>query len=208
MTHAAPLTLYVDSQYSSPYAMSAYVALVEKQVPFELKTLNLDAGEQHAADYAANSLTHRVPLLVNGDFALSESSAIAEYLEALAPAPAIYPSDIQLLAKARQVQAWLRSDLLAIRQERSMATVYFNEAVSPLSADALKAAAKLIAGAQTLLAHGGDNLLGDWSIADTDLAMMLNRLAHNHDDVPQNLIAYVTHQLSRPSVQAWMALPR
>lgn len=38
-------TLYVDHQYASPYAMSAFVTLVEKGIDFELRTLNLAAGE-------------------------------------------------------------------------------------------------------------------------------------------------------------------
>ena len=35
------ITLHVDAQYASPYAMSAFVALTVKQVPFELRTVDL-----------------------------------------------------------------------------------------------------------------------------------------------------------------------
>ena len=42
---SAPITLHVDANHFSPYAMSAYVALVEKGVAFELRTVDLDAGE-------------------------------------------------------------------------------------------------------------------------------------------------------------------
>lgn len=31
--------LYVDSNYASPYAMSAFVALHEKKLPFEMTTV-------------------------------------------------------------------------------------------------------------------------------------------------------------------------
>ena len=47
------LTLYVDSRFVSPYAMSAFVVLHEKELPFELKTLDLGKREHHAPESAA-----------------------------------------------------------------------------------------------------------------------------------------------------------
>ena len=75
------LRLYVDSNFYSPYALSAYVALLEKGLTFDLATVDLAAGQQHRDAFAQPSLTARVPMLLHGDFALSESSAIAEYLD-------------------------------------------------------------------------------------------------------------------------------
>jgi glutathione S-transferase len=77
-----PFVLYADSLFTSPYAMSVFVALLEKGLPFEIKTLNLDAGDQQQNTYSQRSLTSRVPTLVEGDFSLSESSAITEYIAA------------------------------------------------------------------------------------------------------------------------------
>ena len=75
------LTLHVDARHLSPYAMCAHVALTEKGLPFEVRTVDLDAGANRAAPYAAVSLTRRVPTLEHGTFRLSESSAIAEYVD-------------------------------------------------------------------------------------------------------------------------------
>jgi glutathione S-transferase len=52
------------------------------------------------------------------------------------------------------------------------------------------------------------NLFGEWSIADVDLALMLNRLILNGDRVPAALVDYAQRQWQRPSVQAWVNLPR
>jgi glutathione S-transferase len=202
------MLLFADTQYTSPYAMSVFVALKEKRIPFELKTVDLDAGANRAADYAALSLTQRVPTLVDGDFALSESSAITEYLEELQPEPALYPADMKTRARARQVQAWIRSDLLPIRQERSTLVVFYRPEDAPLSAAAQQAAGKLFKVAQGLLAHGGEHLFGSWSLADVDLALMLNRLVLNGDEVPPVLREYAKRQWDRPSVQAWVDLER
>jgi glutathione S-transferase len=202
------MLLFADAQYTSPYAMSVFVALTEKRMPFELKTVDLAAGANRADAFAARSLTQRVPVLVDGDFALSESSAITEYLEELQPDPALYPADRKTRARARQVQAWIRSDLLPIRQERSTNVIFYAPTDAPLSAVAQGAAARLFKAAQALLAHGGDHLFGSWTIADVDLAVMLNRLVLNGDEVPPALREYAVRQWNRESVQAWVALAR
>ena len=203
-----PLHLYVDSLFTSPYAMSVFVALREKGLAFETLTLDLDAGQTQAADYAQRSLTQRVPTLVDGDFALSESSAITEYLDQAYPETRVYPADVQQRARARQVQAWLRSDLLPIRQERSTLVVFCGQKRPPLSAEAQAAATKLISAAQALLADNREYLCGQWSIADVDLAVMLNRLILNGDAVPTQLVAYAQRQWQRPSVREWVELRR
>lgn len=203
-----PLHLYVDSLFTSPYAMSVFVALREKGLAFETLTLDLDVGQNQAADYAQRSLTQRVPTLVDGDFALSESSAITEYLDQAYPETRVYPADVQQRARARQVQAWLRSDLLPIRQERSTLVVFCGQKRPPLSAEAQAAATRLISAAQALLADNREYLCGQWSIADVDLAVMLNRLILNGDAVPAPLVAYAQRQWQRPSVQAWVNQPR
>ncbi|MBV4474779.1 glutathione transferase [Pseudomonas botevensis] len=204
----SPLRLYVDAQFTSPYALSAYVALREKGLEFELSTLDLDAAENQAEGYASLSLTQRVPTLVHGDFALSESSAITEYLEDTFPQSPVYPQDLKQRAQARQVQAWLRSDLLPIRQERSTLVVFYGLKSGPLSPVAESAARKLFAAAQALLADSRGHLFGQWSIADVDLALMLNRLILNGDAVPPALVEYAQRQWQRPSVQEWVTRQR
>jgi glutathione S-transferase len=76
------------------------VALTEKRILFEMQTVDLDAGENHAASFATRSLTQRVPTLIDGDFALIESSAITEYPEELQPDPHFIPL-IQKLVRVR-----------------------------------------------------------------------------------------------------------
>lgn len=197
--------LYVDAQFVSPYAMSAFVALHEKGLAFDLKTVDLAAKENLGAGFAAMSLTRRVPTLVHDGFSLCESSAIAEYLDELFPQPPIYPREARARARARQVQAWLRSDLMPLRQERSTEVVFLHKRTdAPLSAEAKASAEKLFAAAGALLAAGARNLFGDWCIADTDLALMLNRLVLNGDPVPERLAVYAREQWQRPSVRLWI----
>jgi len=106
------LRLYADAQYSSPYAMSVFVAFEEKSLPYELVTVDLGNRAHFAPDYAATSLTQRVPTLVHDDFALSESSAITEYLDEIFPGTRLYPADPRQRARAQweraSVQRWVK----------------------------------------------------------------------------------------------------
>ncbi|MYM98304.1 glutathione transferase [Duganella vulcania] len=202
-----PFELYVDSLFTSPYAMSAFVALTEKRLPFSVKTVDLEAGQQKLSAYATRALTARVPALVEGDFVLTESTAITEYLDESFPAPeyiSLYPKDRRQRAQARQIQAWLRSDLLPVRAERDTETVFFGKASAPLTAAGQAAANKLIHAAGQFVQEGSPHLFGDWSLADADLALMLNRLILNGDEVPQKLKDYAAGQWQRPSIQQWL----
>ncbi len=64
------MRLYVDPKFASPYAMSVFVALHEKRLPFAIETVDLAAGAHQQPAYARISITQRVPTLVDGDFAL------------------------------------------------------------------------------------------------------------------------------------------
>ncbi|MHC8316056.1 glutathione transferase [Pseudomonas sp. LB3P31] len=206
---SAGIKLYLGADFVSAFAMSAFVALKEKQLLFDLVTLDLKSRENYQASYRDLSMTCKIPTLVHENFALSESSAIAEYLDdIIAQAPRLFPTDARLRARARQLQAWLRSDLLIIRKERPADLIYFGQKDTALSDDALAAVDRLFFVADRLLKGGADHLFGDWSIADTDLAIMLNRLLANGDHVPARLAAYVRRQWDRDSVRAWMDIER
>lgn len=67
-------------------------------------------------------------------------------------------------------------------------------------------AEKLFAMAEHLLALGQPNLFGEWCIADTDLALMINRTVLHGDEVPERPVDYATFQWQRASVQRFIAL--
>ena len=205
------LVLYGDRHWESPYVFSCYVALLEKQIPFEVKELGLDRGEQRDSAYAKKSTLARVPAIEHDGFALAESQAILEYFEEAFPqTPRLLPDDIQERARARMVLGWIRSDLLALRRERSTTTMFFAEhrATRPLSNDARAAADRLLAIAERLIPEGCNQLFATWSIADADLAFMLHRLIANGDDVPSRIRAYAQTHWNRPSVQSYVHHPR
>ncbi|MFW7340674.1 glutathione transferase [Pollutimonas sp. H1-120] len=208
---ASNIILYTNREYSSPYVLSVYATLVEKGLPFELKSIDLGTQENLQPEYQRISLTSRVPTLVHGEFSLSESSAIVEYLEdafALPDFPSVYPRGLEERARARQIQAWVRSDLGVLREERQTTVIFGERNPQPLSAAGQRAADKLLSVADTLIDAQGNNLFGSWSIADVDFSVMLNRLCANGDPVPEKIRKYVDRQSDRPCVKSWWALAR
>jgi glutathione S-transferase len=211
MANMEPIVLYADGFYNSPYVFSVFVTLKEKGLLFETRLVNLHEQAQKTPDFQAKSLTARVPVLEHGAFRLSESSAIVEYLEETFAPPrhaAVLPAAPRDRARARQIMAWIRSDLMPIREERATHTFFYKHPVPPLSPAGQAAAAKLIAAASTFIPDGRTSLFDSFSIADADLAMMLMRLVGNGDPVPAKLRDFVSAQWQRPSVREWVERER
>lgn len=205
------LTLYSDGFSISPYAFSAFVALEEKGVPYTLAEVPLQDKAHQQPAYRELSVTGRVPAIDHDGFHLAESSAIVEYLEETFPAPQYrlaLPEGPRERGRARMVMAWIRSDLMPLREERATHTMFFPRPQPPLSAAGQAAAARLIEVASRLVPDGATALVGAWSIADSDLAFMLQRLGLNGHDLPAKLRRFVDAQWARPSVQKWVALAR
>ena len=204
------LTLTVDSFWISPYAFSCYAALKEKALPFEVRPVSLPDKEHHRPEYQQKSLTGRVPMLQHGEFTLSESSAIVEYLDDAFPGTSrALPTAVRERARARQIMAWVRSDLMPIREERPTTTMFYERATKPLSAAAQDAARRLIAFAQAVVPEGRTSLFGaPWTAADSDLAFMLQRLNLNGFELPPAVRRFAETQWQRPSVQEWVKQKR
>lgn len=194
------ITLYGDRFWISPYVFSCFVTLREKKLDFEVREIGLDRADQRTPEYQSRSITGRVPSLVDGDFALAESQAIVEYLEDTHPTPPVLPRNARDRARARQIMAWVRSDLDALRAERPTTTMFYEHTSAPLSDKAVAAVDKLVTVASRLVPDGKTQLFDEWSIADADLAFMLHRLIMNGHDVPAKVRAFAEAQWARPSI--------
>ena len=197
------LTLHADSLWISPYGFSSFVALKHKAVEFKLDEVSLIDFEHTKQKYQVESLTARVPSLDDSGFVLSESSAIAEYLEESYPAPkfpALFPRDVRERARARQLMAWLRSDLDPLRAERATITMFFRLKVPDLTPSARKATDKLLRVAEQVIPADEGPLFGDWYLVDSELAFMLHRLILNGHTLSPRVLAYAQAQWQRPSV--------
>jgi glutathione S-transferase/RNA polymerase-associated protein len=96
------LTLYEHPL--SPYAQKCKIALLEKGVPFQLKMPTAIGSGQVDAEFLKASPRGEVPALVDGDFAVFDSTVILEYIEDAYPSPALLPREAKLRAKARMIE--------------------------------------------------------------------------------------------------------
>ncbi len=82
---------------ASPFVRKVRVALLEKNVPYEMQIVFPgDSSEE----YRAVSPLGKIPALADGDFTVPDSSAICAYIEKIHPDPALYPADSKELARA------------------------------------------------------------------------------------------------------------
>jgi glutathione S-transferase len=100
--------------YSGPLSMfgaKAEIALREKNtafelemVPFEMKTLY----QPKHPEVARINPKRQVPVLIDGDLEVFDSTQIFEYLETIRPEPALWPAEPKARARARLLE--LKSD--------------------------------------------------------------------------------------------------
>ncbi len=95
----------------SVYARPVWLALLEKQLPFELISVDL-SGKQFEPEFLAVNPFSHVPVLVDGDFRVIESLAILDYLEARYPDRALLPTEARAVASVRMVQLVVFNELL------------------------------------------------------------------------------------------------
>jgi glutathione S-transferase len=81
------------------------VRAVAAQIGVPLDTEFVDLTKPRSPDYLAINPTGRTPTLVDGDFILSESNAIMQYL-ASRPPTSLWPDDARIRADIASWQCW------------------------------------------------------------------------------------------------------
>jgi glutathione S-transferase len=84
------------------------IALAEKHLAYERVEVGWSLAqryEPHHPDVAALNPKGQVPVLVDGDLAVYDSTLILEYLEDRYPEPPLYPPDAAAKARCRQLAA-------------------------------------------------------------------------------------------------------
>src|SRR3546814_15390197 len=109
--------------YSGPlslFARKVEIALGEKGLAFEREMVPFSQGEgyspKHPAVLAANP-TGQVPVLVDGDLTLFDSTVIFEYLAAAYPQPPLMPRPPSARAQCRLLE--LTADEILLRPFRA-----------------------------------------------------------------------------------------
>src|SRR5688500_3034240 len=95
--------------YYHPVSTTSRMILLfaaEAGITLDLQVVDLMTGEHMKDEYAAINPNRMVPVLEDGDFRLTESSAILKYLADKVGSPA-YPKDLEQRAKVNEMMDWL-----------------------------------------------------------------------------------------------------
>jgi len=82
--------------------------MADHNIAAETVNIDLMSGEQFRPDFLAINPNHAVPVLVDGDLVLAESSAILKYLADKANSPA-YPKDLKARARVNAAMDWFNT---------------------------------------------------------------------------------------------------
>ncbi len=93
--------LQIIGSYLSPYVRKVLVCLESKGVAYEVDPIVPFFGND---DFGRLSPLRQVPVLIDGELVLNDSTVICQYLDERYPEPALYPADIAQRARARWLE--------------------------------------------------------------------------------------------------------
>ena len=206
------MKLYIGNKNYSSWSMRPWVLLKQAGIPFEEIKLRFDAFSPESnfkTELARISPAGRVPVLVDGDLAVWDTLAIAEYVAERFPDKNLWPQDVKARARARSVCSEMHSGFGALRSHFPMnieaALPEVGERVLAEQAGVRDDLARLVGMWSALLeASGGPMLFGSFGIADAFFAPVVMRLNTYRVPAPPPIAAYLQRVTALPGVQAWI----
>ena len=206
------LKLYIGNKNYSSWSMRPWVLMTQAGIAFEEVMVgfdSFDAGSQFKKALTDITPVGKVPVLVDGDLAVWDTLAIAEYLAERFPEKNLWPQGVQARARARSICAEMHSGFAALRGACPMNIEADLASAGQLiwrDKPAVRAdVARLVAMWRELLAgHEGPMLFGDFCIADAFFAPVCMRLKNYALPVPDDIAAYLDRLCAMPGVKSWM----
>jgi glutathione S-transferase len=173
-----PLTII--GNYLSPYVRKVLVCMELKGIPYRIDPIAPFVGNE---DFSRLSPLRRIPVLLDGDLVLNDSTVICEYLQDRFPDVSLYPADPVQRARARWLEEYADSylgDVIVWRMffQKGVRRFLFNEGTDE---DVVRKAREeeLPIGLDYLEAHLPEDgwLFGGLSIADISIAAFFRNAA-------------------------------
>lgn len=197
----------------SLFGKKVEIALAEKKIPHERENAVFSQTKGYSPkhpDVVAHNPKGEVPVLIDGDLVLYDSTIIVEYLEDAFPAPALYPETPREKAACRLLE--LFADEILLASVRPL--MHRNEPGAAARADFADREARAAAAEAALAAHyakldgllaGRDYYCGAFSAADVAIFLVLlyaQRLGGPSMKPYARLWSWYARVKARPSVAA------
>jgi glutathione S-transferase len=179
------------------------LGLAHEHLPIEIG----DAGAR-TPEFLALNPNGRLPVIVDGDFVLSESLAITLYLAKKYSSGKLYPTSLEAEARAWQWSFWAIAEV-----DRGVNIWSLHAARLPpaerdikLRNEALKVIAPPFRVLDAALANNPYLLGAEFTVADLNVAAVISRAVDMDLSAWPNLEAWLLRCLDRPAARAALAL--
>jgi glutathione S-transferase len=213
---AVMLKLLIGNKNYSSWSMRPWVLLKQSGIPFEEVKVLFDSFSPDS-HFKQTILTvnprGQVPVLVDGDLAVTDTLAIAEYLAESFPANQLWPTDKTARAKARMACAEMHSGFTALRSNCPMnieaSLSHIGQLIlrdKPAVVADVKRLEALLGGllAQYAATHADGMLCGAFSIVDAYFTPVVMRFKTYALPASPALAAYMDRLCAMPGVAEWI----
>lgn len=187
-----------------PFSQKVRVALAEKELEFERILVDLRNGEQRQPDFLKLNPYGRVPVLVDDDIVVYDSTIINEYLEDEYPSTPLMPEDSAGRARVRMFEDFADN---SFTPQAGLALAEVTKPEAERDAEKLRRyqseIGRVLMRIESLL-DGKPYLAGEFSLADIAFAprlLILPQLGVDIDARLPGVIAWQARLRERPSVQ-------
>jgi glutathione S-transferase len=200
------MKLVIANKNYSSWSLRPWLLLKQAGIPFEEEKLSFN-DPQFKARVRRYSPVGKVPVLVDGDLAIWDSLAIAEYVAEKHPDARLWPEDVAARARARSICAEMHSGFAAMRNrmgmncELALKGVIFERDVQADVARVLD----IWRSCREAHHAKGPFLFGRFSVADAFFAPVTRRFVTYGTPLPAFAKEYVETIGALPAMREWLA---
>jgi glutathione S-transferase len=187
-----------------PFCQKVRVVLAEKDLEYERVHVDLHKGEQKSPEFLKLNPYGKVPVLIDEDMVVYDSTIINEYLDEEYPNPPMMPEDSAGRARVRLLEDFADNSLtppagMIVAELHKPEGERDTERVRKYQSEITRVLGRL----EAALA-GKEFLAGDFSLADVAFVprvLVLEQLGIGLDPRLENVAAWIARLRERPSVR-------
>jgi glutathione S-transferase len=187
-----------------PFCQKVRVVLAEKDLEYERLHVDLHKGEQRAPEFLKLNPYGKVPVLIDEDIVIYDSTIINEYLDEEYPNPRLMPEDSAGRARVRLLEDFADN---SFTPPAGLILTELHKPEGERDAEKVRKYQSEIArvlGRLEVILEGKEYLTSDFSLADVAFVpriLVLSQLGVELDARLQNVASWIGRLRERPSVK-------